>query len=135
LGLFNKLQFWKHDDFASPSEQPAPDFNMQNFDPLQSQPLEHTDPFQAHDPSPGQYPMQSSPFQSMPQQQSQSYPASTPFPGTAQSVPQHYEEKDPVHPRDIELILAKLDAIKSEMDALHQRIRKIEQATENRKYW
>ena len=32
--------------------------------------------------------------------------------------------------RDIELILAKLDAIKAELDSVHQRIRKIEQTTE-----
>jgi hypothetical protein len=37
---------------------------------------------------------------------------------------------DGVQSRDIELILAKLDGIKSELDALHQRVRKIEQLSD-----
>lgn len=71
----------------------------------------------------------------------QNYPQSTPFPGrpppqAAFQPVQEQHEAPAIHPRDVELILAKLDAIKSEMDALHQRVRKIEQATESgKKYW
>ncbi len=35
--------------------------------------------------------------------------------------------------RDMELVLAKLDAIKAELDSVHQRIRKIEQSTDTHK--
>lgn len=34
--------------------------------------------------------------------------------------------------RDMELVLAKLDAVKAELDSVHQRIRKIEQSTDSR---
>ena len=42
-------------------------------------------------------------------------------------------QSDYSHPpsRDVELILAKLDAIKAELDSLHQRVRKIEQSTDS----
>ena len=70
-------------------------------------------------------------------QQFQQYPTAAPFPGTQRQ--EQYVEQEAIHPRDIELILAKLDAIKSELDAIHQRVRKLEQVADNqqqqRRYW
>ena len=130
MGLFNKLQFWKkEEEYAQ-----APDYDLgaQKFETQITDPLTQDPTMNEQAPdqtTPGQYPMATS------------YPASSPFPGRQsypQSVPQEIPQEQPaVHPRDVELILAKLDAIKSEMDALHQRVKKIEQATEpqQRKYW
>jgi hypothetical protein len=125
MGVFDKLQFWKKDEaIGDPGEAPAPyDLGMQHADPLQQ-----GDPFAQQ--------QETAPNFSTP-----NYPQGSTFPGRMQ-VPQQpvmQAEVPPdhsIHPRDIELILAKLDAIKSEMDALHQRVRKIEQATEpQKKYW
>jgi hypothetical protein len=138
LSLLGKLQFWKKDDeFASPTEAPH------TFDLGSS-----TDPLQTHDP------LQSNPFQTQQSFEQQGfsqqpssfaqYPQGTAFPGRQQPapVPEQYQEHQDqgIHPRDVELILAKLDAIKSELDALHQRVRKIEQVNDNqvgqqKKYW
>jgi hypothetical protein len=127
LGVFDKIQFWKKEEpIADPGEAPSPyDLGVTHSDPLQ-----HEDPFaQQHEAAPN--------FSTP------AYPQGSTFPGRMQVPPQAQMQvpvdaaPDPsIHPRDIELILAKLDAIKSEMDALHQRVRKIEQATEpQKKYW
>lgn len=85
-------------------------------------------------------------------QQTQQYPPAQPFPGSVPFQQQQYAQQypqgpqgqvqDSLHVRDTELILAKLDGIKSELDALHQRVRKIEQyydaqtaQTQQKKYW
>jgi hypothetical protein len=147
VGLFNKLQFWKKDEEFASSEPPSYDFG--------SDPLQHSDPLQSSDPmqpSAGEQPFaqqnypQSTPFPGRQPSQPMQQPFSQPFaqqnyPQSQQNAfspsPEHAEPpQSPIHPRDVELILAKLDAIKSEMDALHQRVRKIEQATETgKKYW
>jgi hypothetical protein len=87
----------------------------------------------------------SDPMGAYPAASAQQYPAPQPFPGSGQypgdaghdagmqdtgHMQSHDASHDSgIHPRDIELILAKLDAIKSELDALHQRVRAIEQTT------
>ena len=140
MGVLDRVKFWKRDD---PGRDLSYDLGAQNFgtqDPNQQ--LGQFNP----DPMPGsshgtQFPDQGGQEQSaspdrypMPQ-----YPASVPFPGSQQVSPQAREEA--IHPRDVELILAKLDAIKSELDALHQRVRKIEQTSDQdqlaarRRYW
>lgn len=149
MSILNKLQFWKRDDdFSTPSaEPPAYDLGAQHTDPLQQpDPMAHHDPFQQADPFGQQFGSQAQPagqFGSQPQFTSQQY-ANAQFPGSQQVRPvpeQYHEQADPgVHQRDVELILAKLDAIKSELDALHQRVRKIEQAADQtqsnqKKYW
>lgn len=58
------------------------------------------------------------------QQRSYNYPGSAPVPGQNR---QAYQEYDEAPSRDVELILAKLDAIKAELDSVHQRVRKLEQ--------
>ena len=118
--MLEKMKFWKKDDEfttdSGTSEPPHYDLGARKFD----------------DPSFGQqnaqqpFGQQAYPQESSFSQASAQYPPTTPFPGTAQAPQQQFATQD-LHPRDIELILAKLDAIKSELDALHQRIRKIEQ--------
>lgn len=72
----------------------------------------------------------------------QQYPTQQPqFPGNQQpaypNTPQYHEDVAPS--RDVELILAKLDAIKAELDSVHQRVRKLESAHDakhpQQKYW
>jgi hypothetical protein len=125
VGLLDKLQFWKKDDFT-PSYDAPPDLPPESHDVLQTP-----------DPMRDQFtPATNDPFTSA----SPQYPQPAAFPGTGSRQPQQSQYEEPsVHPRDVELILAKLDAIKSEMDALHQRVRKIEQSVEapgqKAKYW
>ena len=151
MGVFDKIKFWKkEDDFGVPgtNEQP-PAYDLgapQRFDPMTS-----PDPLASqHDPlgqegfphdehidrggGPPAYP---------------SYPAPAAFPGSQsrqmpqEQYPEHDNQATAVQSRDVELILAKLDAVKSELDALHQRVRKIEQFTDaqqqqqigQKKYW
>jgi hypothetical protein len=132
VGVLDKVKFWKRDDFSSdrPSDPQPYDLGAQQFDPSRSDPM-----MQQPDMNPDSFPQQFS---------QQSYPQSQPFPGSLssrQQVPQvdQYAVDSGIHQRDVELILAKLDAIKSDLDALHQRVRKIEQATDNqpqqKRYW
>ena len=127
----DKVKFWKRDEFSNDlgkaPDQPTPyDLGTARFDPAAPDPMHH-------DANPESFPQQFS---------QQSYPQSTPFPGSlqARAQPQVEQYQEPgVSQRDVELILAKLDAIKSDLDALHQRVRKIEQATEappqQKRYW
>jgi len=105
------------------------------FDPLGT-PKPGSTP--SHDAFGAQDPMSSS-FAPDPSVQSNAaYPAAAPFPGQNRTLPR--EEEYEVHPevhadtsrRDTELILAKLDAIKAELDSLHQRVRKIESVTDQK---
>jgi len=112
--MLEKLKFWRREEFQ-PLQGPAPD-QPSRLDPLQSQEPGSdaaSDPFaQLHTPN---------------------YPQ--PFLGGQQ----------PAHPteprdRDTELILAKLDAIKSDLDAISQRLRTVEQSVAQRgagqqRYW
>jgi hypothetical protein len=119
VGVFDKMKFW---DKKEP-EVPAYDLGAQSMGSMEPHPLEQ----------PGQESFNPQGFQ---QQSYPQYPSATPFPGSPE--PEHISTHDQtVHPRDIELILAKLDAIKAELDSLHQRVRKIEQVTEpqQKKYW
>lgn len=155
MGFLDKAKFWKHEDFSldidKPAEQPQYDLNSQyggqHADPYQAQ-----DPLRTTDPLAGQQQTgQQDAFGHEVFNQQQSYPqypqSSTPFPGSAAARQQIQQEQYPeqgrdaaIHPRDVELILAKLDGIKSELDALHQRVRKLEQiadrqAEQKNKYW
>lgn len=138
---FGRLKFWNkpeeplanQESFlpqAEPMYAPSQDpFASGNRDPLSNQPF--------------------SPSDSRPQsfdQRSAQYPVGVPFPGSTPQVPQQQWEAPVAQQdvavglsgREVELILAKLDAIRSEIDSLHQRIRRIEQATEppgNKRYW
>jgi len=127
----DKVKFWKRDDFSSDlgkgaDQPPSFDLGTGRFDPSAPDPMHQ-------DATPDGFPQQFA---------QQSYPQSTPFPGSLQPRQQQQVEQyqEPgVSQRDVELILAKLDAIKSDLDALHQRVRKIEQATEQppqqKRYW
>ena len=143
MGVFDKIKFWKKDDFSvdlgKPADQPPSyDLGGQQYDPLHN-----PDPLQ-HSGQMGQ-PDTFNPEGTSPTFAPQNYPQSTPFPGSIASrqmesqYPEHQEQG--IQQRDVELILAKLDAIKSELDALHQRVRKLEQvsdaqvASSQRKYW
>jgi hypothetical protein len=151
VGALDRVKFWRKEE--TPQQEPAPyDLGSpQRFgDP--TNPM-MTDPSGfPQTPTPQQFGGQQfgqqqfdfgqeqQPEQTGPQGYAQ-YPASQPFPGTGpQAVP---EERETVHPRDIELVLAKLDAIKSELDALHQRVRRIEERSDassqstqaQRRYW
>ncbi len=119
--------------FGSPMTTPIGSDPLTHGDPL-SQPMNqfHADPF-------GAMPGQEQPSQFS---QSPTYPQAQPFPGSQaqQYSAQHTQQNNQqfsnqehhlggqeVHPRDVELILAKLDGIKSEIDSLHMRVKKIEQ--------
>jgi hypothetical protein len=127
VGIIDKAKFWKKEepDLGLPPATPqqydygAQGYQMPHTDPLQQQPMAEPDPFA--------------------QQSFQQYPPSTPFPGSPKTEQYAEHTEHSIHPRDVELILAKLDSIKSELDALHLRVRKIEQATEvqqtQKKYW
>ncbi|MBR9703378.1 hypothetical protein GOV10_05035, partial [Candidatus Woesearchaeota archaeon] len=103
---------------------------MSGADPLSesaSQPSSFGDPmgssFQA-DPSLGQ---------SNPSATQSAYPsAAVPIPGQNRGMPVgapgHYDDEAPS--RDVELILAKLDAIKAELDSVHQRVKKLEASSD-----
>jgi hypothetical protein len=166
VGVLDKVKFWKHDDFALDIDKPA---EQTTYEQPPSPYPSHAYPEQPHTDvvnGQGQYPgMQPDPmvgaqstFGNSMQQPSttqqntfnhdvfayQQYPQSTPFPGSAHQVQQEQfvepVHDQAVHPRDVELILAKLDAIKSELDSLHQRVRKLEQIADNQvtqknKYW
>ncbi|MDD9952821.1 MAG: hypothetical protein OXR66_00630 [Candidatus Woesearchaeota archaeon] len=143
--MFDKLKFWQSDkpvlgsapDPLAPSSDP-----MQIPDPLagSSDPLATADPLQStHSYTGGADPLgdpqsgMSAPGQSRRDKPviPEAYPSQATFPdGTlgAQELPEPRE-------RDAELVLAKLDAIKAELDALHQRIRKIENISEKKRYW
>ncbi len=117
---FDKLKFWKKDDdlgFSSDNDLGLSDSGVPSYSSeSEHDPMSHPD------------------FQ-QPQQQ---YPEPASFPG--QQQPEQYDvHEQAIGSRDVELILAKLDMIKSELDSLHQRVRKIEQATETqqqqKKYW
>ncbi len=61
------------------------------------------------------------------------YPGAAPIPGQNRAVPQEeHESYEEAPSRDIQLILAKLDAIKAELDSLHQRVRKIESTSDTK---
>jgi len=150
VGVFDKVKFWKKDDDFGVPGSDGPQYDLGA--PGRDDPLSHQDPLAANDP------LAPDPSAGFPQQYP-SYPQSTPFPGSAnpqRQVPQeqypqqdqgygqdHTPEHHGVQQRDVELILAKLDGLKSELDALHQRVKKIEQATDTqasaqqqqRKYW
>ncbi len=88
-------------------------------DPIQRfEPFTQTDPLSSESQQPDPYSQLRTP----------NYPQAQPFPGSAQS--QAFQQ--PTHPRDpdTELILARLDAIKSDLDAITQRLRLIEQRTD-----
>jgi hypothetical protein len=140
VAFLDKVKFWKKDDFTldmgKPADQPPQyDLGAQRFENPQYDPLAPQQEQFGHE-------AQGSPSY-------QQYPVNSSFPGAAQvrhteTMPTPVPEQvgmvrdQAVHPRDVELILAKLDAIKSEMDALHQRVRKIEQGMDNsqqKKYW
>lgn len=83
-------------------------------------------------------PMGSS-FQADPSLQSNPPPTQSAYPSAAVPIPgqnrgmlgdahSHYDDDAPS--RDVELILAKLDAIKAELDSVHQRVKKLEAASD-----
>lgn len=168
MGVFDKVKFWKQSEEPVGSP-PDYDLGARQFDtsnPNGTPPLDQgygADPLAQHDPlqQAGNQFSQSGdgmfghePQQYPPQPFAQQYPGSTPFPGSpqqSQQPPQGYaQQAQPqfsqpypyasVQPRDVELIIEKLDGIKSELDALHQRVRKIEQAydtkeQQQKRYW
>lgn len=136
--MLDKLKFWKRDsdEFGVGDDWSAGNPSGGSDD--------WTNPGQ-------QFPEKEGPAEPSPEQsyQQRSYPDHTPFPGQQPAAPgygqDNYAEssRDPpretgsqLQNRDVELILAKLDMIKSELDSLHQRVRKIEQGTEGKqRYW
>lgn len=110
--MLEKLKFWKHEEFQPMTDTPT-DPMGQRFEPFTQ-----TDPLAQDAQQPDPYGQLRTP----------NYPQAQAFPGSAQ--PQAYQQ--PSHPRDpdTELILARLDAIKSDLDAITQRLRLIEQRTD-----
>lgn len=151
MGVFDKVKFWKREEEPA-NAPPEYDLGAQQFDannPM-GMPMTSPDPLAQHDPLGASMSQQGDQMfaasqQPYPQQYpQQGYPGGAPFPGSPQQaypgqVPAQEPPDQIVHPRDIELILAKLDSIKSEIDALHQRVRKIEQyydaQTQQKRYW
>lgn len=115
--VLDSLKFWKKED---PLTDTSFDLGRMPSDPFPTQQASPADAFsQINQQMDKQFPPGPS-FQSAPSQQWQP------------------EQGITMTHRDVELILAKLDAIRSELDALHQRVRKIEQATETKdakRYW
>ena len=143
VGFFGKVFGKKEDDFGASDDI----FKSAPLDPMKND-----DPFAHHDPlAPGSDPHAPNAFagQEMPHLSTPQYPGGSPVPGTAgyRQTPGGYPAQQPypqqqfpqaqqVPPgqygdydesRDVELILAKLDAIKAELDSVHQRVRKLEQ--------
>lgn len=132
------------DKFKKKEENPFSDSKLN--DPFESNPLgTPNDPYGASHEEP------SDPFghdlfnnsANNPQaiQQNNQYPTQQPsFPGQNQQQSYNNQVYEDVAPsRDVELILAKLDAIKAELDSVHQRVRKLEAAHDaknpQQKYW
>ncbi len=130
--MLEKLKFWKREEF-----QPMPDTPAQ--DPYGG-PQE--DPFANRDPMSTQFGAPQEQQEPFPQMRTPAYPQSSPFPG-GQSVQQqsYAPQQEPPRDRDTELILARLDAIKSDLDAITQRLRILEQRTDQgrtpgqQRYW
>lgn len=121
--MFDKLKFWKKDD----------DFSMgEDFSAPKGMPEE----FNTAEPSFSQHSTEEPSFS---QQPSYDHFDKGPLPGTEQYAWKHQEQEQAApKDREMELILAKLDAIKSELDSMHQRIRNIEQQADKSKqnrYW
>jgi len=140
--VLDKLKFWKKsDDLSSFSSLPNDPMAQHSEDPFagSTDPLAQTqDPFANATPGINTDSSQhrfadldqgsSSPTMTQPYD----YRSTTPLAGS--TVPDTYEEYPQGRDRDMELILAKLDSIKSELDSLHQRVRKIESSTEQRRH-
>jgi hypothetical protein len=134
MGIFDKIQFWKKDndmDLAAPLDMPdtmssvdqnygqdmqhntmdqyAPPMSQQGFQPQepQAEPMPH-DPSFSTQQQMGAYGPQ---FQQQPQQQ----------------------EHEGVHPRDVELILSKLETLKESVDHLATKVDHLEKR--DKKYW
>ena len=136
--MLDKLKFWKKDDFSSFSDEPS-----LSDDPMtrQHDPLQQSDPYTSTTPTiPGQGDFgsydQGSSFSPTTQPGMMGTPhddmGTSPF--TQPDVQGHQDYPDG-RDRDMELVLAKLDAIKSELDSLHQRVRKIEQTSNKKTVW
>ncbi len=127
--MLERLKFWKKEDNFSLGETPDP-FSGQT-DPL----ADHQDPYTTTGPSTNTDPLQMTP-PNMGEGSSFNPHIQSPEPGyssplTRDAVPETLHQDYPEgRNRDMELILAKLDSIKAELDSLHQRVKKIEQATE-----
>lgn len=139
---FGRLKFW--------SKQEEPLASQESFLP-QTEPVytPNQDPYMTgnKDPFSNQTFSSLDGMQESFNQRSAQYPVGVPFPGSTPQpaqppqqweAPMQQEASVGLTGREVELILAKLDAIRSEIDALHQRVRRIEQATEpptNKRYW
>jgi len=130
LGVLDKIAFWKKkDDMSDITSDPM----LNTPDPAQTQHPEH---FGAQ-PFDQAYPQQQQPYREQPMQQfseqqsTQPYPQQYPEQQSSQPYPQHED-------KTLELISVKLDAIKSELDAMNQRIKKIEaiaDGEQKKSYW
>ncbi|MBR9700811.1 hypothetical protein GOV11_03015 [Candidatus Woesearchaeota archaeon] len=141
----DKLKFWKKDEDldlgGDPFSSGTPPMSMDGLGQPDTLGTTQNDPFQASldrinqgmGGQPYSESLGSASFDQPFQDQQEQYPGHAPIPGSEQ-----VHEPEPVgRDKDTELILAKLDMIKSELDSLHQRVRKIEQATEKKqsRYW
>jgi hypothetical protein len=137
--VLDKLKFWKKQDdlFSEPNPSVLGNESSSSFsDPYGGSSTQSSqDQLSSQDPY-GSVEQQD-PYGSTSEQQ---YPGHSPFPGQEPMQQQHVvQESSFGDGRDVELILAKLDMIKSELDSLHQRVRRIEQLNEpagkKERYW
>jgi hypothetical protein len=133
--MLDKLKFWKHDEpaddlggmnFNTPLDNNEPGLDLPErpaavpqFRPVEEQPQQHMDPMNM--PSFGQ------PAQ---QQGYQQYP-----PVQEPALQQYQQQTESVHPRDVELIISKIETLKASLDHMTTRIEHLERVMNDRKRW
>ncbi|MBD3249791.1 hypothetical protein GF336_07125 [Candidatus Woesearchaeota archaeon] len=126
MGLLDKIMFWKHDDEELPSAAPPLGLEKDNL----GLGIDQQSAGAGAAPSIPQTQEFERPGVSTPSQfQQQQYPQQQP----RQQFQQQYPQQQ-VSSKDMELISAKLDALKSALDSMNQRLANLERIARTSSY-
>jgi hypothetical protein len=136
--MLDKLKFWKKSDdinmnFNNPTDEPldlglpgdplpAPDLKFEPM-PEENNMNMQTDPLGAQFNNP------------MPQQNSTPTYPQQPMTNPVMQEPARVQQEATIHPRDIELVLSKIETLKASVDHLTTRIEHLEMISNDKKRW